>query len=206
MAWKIDLTNDTEETLDQIRAQPGWYRAVIESAGEEPKMNNAIIEYKITAPTFIGARIKDTVFNPLNSQTEDKAAVCARRAKAVMKRLGLIQKDALGRETEIAWEAATGKEVVIHVVDEKYETKNGAEGSRAGLGFLGMFPLDHPEIPVAERVRLGLPLLEGQALPKEGEAPAKGSKANGKAKGSTKAEAGATTAKTEADLSDLVNI
>lgn len=162
--WKVDFTGDKEEDLDRIDPLPGWYRATVAAIEDDDKSGAQVVHYKITGPAFAGAVIYEKVWNPENAETEEKAAKTMARAKKVMSRLGLVGKDDLGREKVIKWDACIGREMVLQVIDDSYEGKDGKKVAKVSCGYLGMFPTDHASIPPAVRVQLGLPLLAGQTV------------------------------------------
>lgn len=177
MGWKINLGNDTPESVDALQALPGWYKSTLESASEDGKTGAMILDFRITGPSFAGAHVKDRVWNPEYANEEKKIDATDKRAKAVMSRLGLLSKDEFGREVEVEFEEAVGKEFVLKVIQDDFEGKDGKNVEKTGLGYLGMFPTDHPSIPPDVRVKLGLPLLAGQEPGKE---DGKGPDADGK--------------------------
>lgn len=206
MGWKVNLAGDTPESVDGIQPLPGWYKATLESASEDGKTGAMILDFRITGPTFAGAHVKDRVWNPEYANEEKKIEATAKRAKAVMSRLGLLSKDEFGREIEVEFEEAVGREFALKVIQDDFEGKDGKNVEKVGLGYLGMFPCDHPNIPPEARTKLGLPLLPGQdAAQSSGAAKEDGKKDPGRPRKPKDSSPVATALSEEAEAS-LINI
>ena len=160
----IDLTGDTKDTVDRTMPNPGWYKATVIDSLPDEDADAQIVRYRVTAPTFIGSVIDDKIFNPEGSKDDAAGEISLRRLKLMLKRLGLIGDSDYGKQVEIDWLKAKGRDVVLHLTER--EGKGEMAGKKfVNIDFGGVFPLDHDKIPVAERQRMGLPLLPGQETP-----------------------------------------
>lgn len=175
MGWKLDLKNDTADTLDALRPGPGWYRVTLEDTGENAETGNQEFKFRIAGPTMTGGIHTEFLNRPDLAQTEHQLAICVKKAKNWAKRLGLITDTDLGHDdVDIEWAKAIGRELVLHLNERSYfDQKTQAQKSVTQIDW-APYPLDHQGIPAAARVTLGLPLLPGQttdAPPKPKAAP-----------------------------------
>lgn len=164
MGFALDFTeNQNLNELDQpsFVSQPGWYRAIVKDTSLDDDSGAQVMKYQITkgasTDAFNGAVVTDKIQDPTLSETDEKREWTTRRAKGLVKRLGLVGTAAIGQVVEPNFLDCIGKEFVLHLKERKYKDKDGNEKSAVNIDFLGVFPLDHGEIPEAVRVSLGLP-------------------------------------------------
>jgi hypothetical protein len=58
----------------------------------------------------------------------------------------LLADDDFGGRINIDWSQAIGKQLIVQVVEEQYEAKDGSKAKRAKLGFAGFWSLDDERV------------------------------------------------------------
>jgi hypothetical protein len=64
-----------------------------------------------------------------------------KRLTVLAHRLGMIGDDDFGGRATVDWSQAIGKQLIVQVIEEEYESKNGGKGKRAKLSFAGFWSL-----------------------------------------------------------------
>lgn len=169
--WGVDLTGVKPDEMDDSRADPGWYLATLESELENQENGAEELTFRITGPRFKGQSCMKKINNPGLAETEKAAEGQIKVARLWATRLGLLKKEDAGKPAEIDWSKAVGWKGVIELELHEYVRDDGKTGRSVQFTYLGVYPTDHEKIPVAERVRLGLPLLPGQVAPGEDGTP-----------------------------------
>jgi len=174
MAFKLDVSGDDFAALDQLKLSPDYYLCTCTKVYDDEKDRAQRLDFKVCHGPFTNAVISWKLQNPEVCNDETKARSAIARLKAVGKRLGVIYEGPDKRPAQHDWQWAVGKDYVIQVELRTWQKEDGGEGQASQVSYMGCFNLDHPEIPVAVRVRLGLPLLPGQSLDGPAPTPAKG--------------------------------
>lgn len=169
-----------EQGLESRGKMPsGYYRAECTDCFPDDKDHTGVkVVYKITAGPFASREITDTVWDPNNSDSDEKRKSALQRMLLVFKRLGCRDENS----NKVNLRAAVGRQVVLHLVKQKEAwcqtcettkvkgdksrkcpTCGGAykwvdiEDSFCNVEFDGVYPFDHPKIPaeVREALQLG---------------------------------------------------
>lgn len=139
MGFRIDLTNDTEETVERgDQPGPGWYLAKLEDVYEDvAKAGATVLKFKIAVGEYEGRTQFDRLFDP-NLADDEKAKKSTQRIKMVAHRLGLIGEGDYGGEAEIDFVNAIGWEGFLRIETNK-------NSGYTGIAYNGIFPLDYPK-------------------------------------------------------------
>src|SRR5262249_13221864 len=71
----------------------------------------------------------------------------ARKRVAILAhRLKLVSDDDFGSRVAVDWAKAIGKQLIVEVIEEDFETKNGTKAKRSKLSFAGFWGLDDPRV------------------------------------------------------------
>lgn len=179
--FEIPVDGEIDERALENRGKlpTGYYRAECADCYPDQKDNSGVkVLYKITAGPFTGRELTDTVWDPEQSETEEKRKSATQRMLLVFKRLGCREE----KTNKVNLRLAIGKQVVLHLKKpqeaycqtcdvfkpkgdraKKCPTCGGAykwlenEDGFANVDFDGVYPLDHPLIPadVREKLQLG---------------------------------------------------
>jgi hypothetical protein len=180
MALVVDLDIASPDELDKCdqstRLEPGWYRAIVNEVYEDHEQTGKfVLKFKLTKPTrFAGRDVMEWLEHPSLGTDEKGAETRKKRFLGWLKRLGLITAEMIA-SGNIApnLEDALGREVVLFLIHKakRVEWINPANGKKewkddpdhpgySNVDFMGVFPLDHYEIPDDLRgtANLDLPL------------------------------------------------
>jgi hypothetical protein len=69
-----------------------------------------------------------------------------KRIAILAHRMRLISEDDFGDRVSIEWSQAIGKQLVVQVVEEEYDAKDGKKAKRAKLSFAGFWGLDDDRV------------------------------------------------------------
>lgn len=141
----------------------GWYRARVAEVDTDANSGNLFLHFQITAGPFKGKKIKETLWNPENADSEDKSANSRKKKLLFATRLGLItaaDKQKRDPHFRIVWDNALGVEVWIKVEQRTFDRKDkvtgkptGEKGTSNQLTFDGVYPINDERVP--QDVRLG---------------------------------------------------
>ncbi len=162
MAWEVDFTDQTPETMDAVRPDPGWYNAEVVDTKEDPEKGDMHVVFKILGPRFIGAQHTEYLQNPAYSRTEQATVISARKLGTWALRLGLATKADAGTRKELDWSKAVGVRVVLHLKEDAYTGSDGKTKTPLRCDW-APYDLLHEKIPADVRSALGLPILPGQS-------------------------------------------
>lgn len=167
MAVKLNLSGKQKlEDLDRPNnVEPGWYKAKVADTRMNEDESAEIITFAVVGGRFDGCLNDMMLVHPNvagekvtnEHEREKKIEQATRRIQAIAYRLGIITKDMLGSEVDIEFANAMGREVVIDCESREYTKKDGTKGTAVGIKYLGVYPLDHEDIPddVRKDLRLG---------------------------------------------------
>jgi len=172
---------DEKDLENRGRMPSGYYKAECTDCYPDQKDGKGVkVVYKITAGVFEGREITDTVYDPENSEDDDKRKSALQRMLIIFKRLGCRNDSS----NKVNLRAAIGKQVVLHMSKKReaycracdYVKPKGdksrkcptcggdftwaeVEESYCNIEFDGVYPFDHPKIPanVRESLKLGPP-------------------------------------------------
>ena len=157
---------DTDpEAGEFCQVAAGWYRAKTVKA-EISADGHLRLTWFVLSPPWEGALVVDK-YHPIPSmvmrQEDMKKAVD--KWWLLVTRLGLASKSDKGKSLDFTPDQFVGIERVIEVVRTRSKKNPNDARLFSNINFDGYYAFDRPEIPVPDRIRLGLPLLPGQVLP-----------------------------------------
>lgn len=159
-AWDINVfEGETAETIDTGgRLAEGWYLATLAETSDNQQNGSKELTFAVKGGPYSGMKAKKDLWNPQFSDTPDKAKQAMQHAKAWAYRLGLLTEEQFKapKTYAINWDGAVGKVYVIEVKTRKYTKKDGTQGEVTEVGYLGCYPLDHPDIPEDTRKELAI--------------------------------------------------
>lgn len=169
---KDDFDNsDREKYIDQV----GHYLCVLKDTRTDNDSGAEVLEFEVQAGPFIGCKINKFLNDPALQPDDKKAESATKIYKAWAKRMGAI--------TE-AEALAGGQPDFIRLIGNRYvlDTELGQVNPKGkqyvNPKYLGVYPIDHPKIPL--QVRADLKLGPARELkPGETAAPAAGTAAAG---------------------------
>src|SRR5262249_51194347 len=74
-----------------------------------------------------------------------------KRLAILAHRLRLLADDDFGGRVNIDWSQAISKQLIVQVVEEEYDAKNGGKAKRAKLAFAGFWSLDDERVKSVPR-------------------------------------------------------
>ena len=132
---------------------PGKYHVVVEGVAPKQVPNGSAteIEFKLLTGPFAGKTVKDTVWNPSDSQDPEKKKTTMNRLCLFGHRLGLLEHDsASNRYKPVAGKTSfaqcVGAQAVIELVHRKYKKQDGTEGMAVNVPFGGIWKLDDAKV------------------------------------------------------------
>jgi hypothetical protein len=182
MEIPFDAPNeDPDESEMDCRVESGFWLAHIARAWVD-KDGRLCVSWVFDSAPWSGHKIVDRLQVPTLCLTQSEVPQATQRMWVFACRIGLAEKGQKGKGVRIETDKMIGIRRVLEIVRAPSK-KDGRVWTNIRYG--GYWAEDRPEIPVADRVRLGLPLLPGQVLPTTTQAPP-GPVATGKdAKGET---------------------
>lgn len=184
---KVDLTQDRPEDLDAMRVPAGYYLVTCTAHEKGHEHEEIIWKFRVDSALFKGQTLESRLGNPEMAMSDEDAKGQWKRLKIWFKRLGLVSDADAGKNVEVNPAGCVGKQFVLQMADNFFVGKKGDQVNIPRPGYAGIYGLDHPEVPPAERVRLGLRLLPGQNVDEAATAPKKGGRP-AKGKGDSAAE------------------
>jgi hypothetical protein len=179
-AWGIDAAGLTPDAAEEAHAIPGAHLMTIQNVEIIDNGAAMAITYRINSPPCTGVVLRPEKFNNAKfaASSEDMAKQ-SKRFRIWAIRVGLVRKEdyVMDQKTGLIISCppidptkAIGRQLVVVCVNDSYVNKDGKVVQTCKPGYVAnsIFPLDHPEIPVEDRIRLGLPLLPGQVAPSAG--------------------------------------
>jgi hypothetical protein len=120
---------------------PGKYHVKIESV----KRVSAEASYLNLRLAILAGTNKDGVGCVFSERLylSDRAI---KRVAILGHRLGLIAGDDLGDRKTVDWTNAVGKQMVVEVIEEEFEKKDGTKAKRAKLSFAGFWAVDDTRV------------------------------------------------------------
>jgi hypothetical protein len=139
---ELDLSTISVADLEgEGSPPPGKYHARIEDCQRISDQTSYLkVRFALLAgtdPNGVGAVFSDRFY--LSDKAKKRLAILAHRLK-------LIGGDDFGGRATIDWSQATGKQLIVQVVEEEYEAKNGGKAKRAKLAFAGFWSLDDERV------------------------------------------------------------
>jgi hypothetical protein len=198
MGWKVDMTGDTLDKLDQPQFAPkGSYWTKLADATEDSKTGSMVLEFSILHGPCKDLSVTEKLQNSEFATDETKAKNIATKAKKWIGRLGAISKADEGKaDVEPDFIRCIESEYILQLETREFTNEKGEKKQFTGCTYLGIWPLDHPDIPadvVAE-----VEAAAGKKLPAPRDGSVRGAKkTSGKAAGGS--TGGATTPKPAAN-------
>ena len=162
-SFNLDLRNETTESVDAFGKVPdGWYHLVLVNVEEDDEKAALVFLFEISEGPFKGSKLRDWLHDP--DFAEKNPEFHRRKASMYASRLELLSADDMGKEVEIEYENAVGKEVVAYIA-----TRNDYNEIKMGQ----VYPsLDHPKCPAeAKHTLRGDPLPEKTSRSKSSSKP-----------------------------------
>jgi peptidyl-tRNA hydrolase len=148
----FDFSGDEAESGGGVPG--GWYSTVIEDFRDSERVENAKeLVLVVQSGAFKGSKIVETIFDPDNADTPEKAAQATKKIALWARRMGAW--DGVPGSA-VNWESAIGNKVVVQIETRSWKSKTGEQKEFTGITYAGIFPLDHPKIPEAIRTSLKL--------------------------------------------------
>jgi hypothetical protein len=186
LTYDLDLSayTDREQVEAGEKVPADWYRTVLSEHYEDHnKEGQFVFEFKVNGGLYDGKKLFYRLTDPRYMDDEGKAKMARSRIGIVASRLGLIRDEDLGKpNTSVDFDQAVGHEFVVRVQEQTNKTSGE---TFSGIGYVEIYPLDHPKLPKDVRAKLQLP-------------PARDG-----GKGGSKAAAGAAGQAAKDDFSDL---
>lgn len=162
----IDTTGYSEGDLEGFcKISSGWHLATVVAQQIDKKNGSLKVTWMVESAPWSGSRITDTFNLPALAMSQEDVPGLTKRITLFFYRMGLIPKSDLGKRLSADPAKLLGIERVIEVKRERNKKKPEDSNEYSNIVYGAYWGLDRPEIPVAERVRLGLPLLAGQETP-----------------------------------------
>lgn len=169
------------------RPLPGRYHAVVNAAAEKASKKKGTMglemEFQVLAGTTPGQEGRTIpLFLAYEGADESKTRKCLERVTRVALCSGILQP---GESKEVDWDDAIGREMVIEIDNQEYETTGGEKRQGAQVSYLGFWSLGNQAVA---------------DVPKDSDSPGmmalrNGGKSNGNGNGVTKATGTTTAAK-----------
>ena len=162
-----------EELEDRTPISAGRHMAVVVSHHMDQKTGALKVVWRIESDPWAGAVLTETHNLPALAMEASKMPGLIRKLALFAYRMGLIRKEDMGKSLRLDPDKLIGVRRVIDV--ERKQAKDSAPDSPfySNIAYGCYWSEDRPEIPVADRIRLGLPLLPGQSPPTAAELGAK---------------------------------
>jgi hypothetical protein len=158
-----DIDPDADERDCQVAS--GYHMATTERAHVD-KDGRLNIVWRIESAPWAGHVIADKYLLPSMCMTQEALPECIRRYWIVLYRLGLVTKEQRGQPINLELPKLLGIRRVLHVKREPSKKNPTDPKLWSNIVYGAIWSTDRPEIPVEDRIRLGLPLLAGQTPPK----------------------------------------
>jgi hypothetical protein len=145
--FALDLSELTYEDLESANQTPppGRYHArVLEAKHMSDQTPYLRVKLKLLAGTNaegVGAVIAERFY------LSQKAV---KRLAHFGLRVGLLTRQEIGKQVTVAWGKAVGRELIVEVIHDEKEGKNG-KYTLAVCSFMGFWDLDHPDVATVPR-------------------------------------------------------
>lgn len=150
---------------------PGWYRMKLVEKKNDEKMQILLV-FQSLGPTHAGAKTTAFIKNPRYAG-ESEVADWKKWLWPWLCRLGMADKDHPEKPVSVDWEKIIGWTGVGYLEPNTYTDKAGNTKDGARFRFCSIYPENHTDIPVVERIKMGLPLLDWHTDPRTGAEPGK---------------------------------
>jgi hypothetical protein len=149
---ELDLSTITLNDMEgDGNPPPGKYHARIEDA-QCVSDQTSYLKIRLsllagTDPNGVGCVFSERFY--LSDKAKKRLAILAHR-------LHLLADNDFGGRVNIDWSQAIGKQLIVQVVEEEYEAKNGNKAKRAKLAFAGFWSLDDERVKDVPRDQTAL--------------------------------------------------
>jgi hypothetical protein len=141
--YGLDLRDITEADLESpSRVLPGKYHVVIDRVAPVVKAEHQTLE--LAMRVLAGTNASQVGSMHLERLHFTEAA--RKRIALFALRLGLIRDRDLGRELQIDWSHAVGRQVVVEIAEEKFTRNNGQTATSSKVTFAGIWPVDDSRV------------------------------------------------------------
>jgi len=172
MAYELDLTGYNEDDFNECQVASGRHLATITDVTNNQKTGAIQVHWRFDSPPWTGHSLVDSFNRPDLAKSNDDVPGLIKRMGLFLYRVGAITKDQIGKRISFDRANLVGRRCVLEIKRERNAKKPEDTRLWSNVAYGGYWQLDRPEIPVADRIRLGLPLLPGQVPPPpDGEPP-----------------------------------
>jgi hypothetical protein len=172
MSFEFDVPDqDPEADEMNCKVTAGFHLARVARTWTD-KQGKLKIAWEIESPPWKGHVVIDSFANPALAMTQEEQAGQVRRLWLFAYRMGQCKKEDRGKRLALNEAALVGVRRVIEVERRRNSKKPDDTREYSNIAYDGRWDLDRPEIPVEDRIRLGLALLPGQVAPSAAASPA----------------------------------
>lgn len=163
----VDMTGiqTPEELEDSAPIEDGFYRAEIVAHHQDAKSGALKVVWRIDSPPWAGSLLTETHNLPQYCTQGDKVGGILRKLALFLYRTGQIAKEDMGKRLAFDPARLIGVKRVLHIERRVGKDKPADSRKYSSVAYGCYYTEDRPEIPPAERVRIGLPLLPGTSVP-----------------------------------------
>lgn len=135
---------------------PGWYLCTVHDIERNSDSTHVRITYKIAAGAWKGGMLHDNVWMPGSGLDPDKEEQTRKRFALIASRLGLWDGEKTSK-LRVNFAEAIGRPCVLEVIKRSWTNQKGEKQDGVQPAYTGIYPPDHPKIPLEVRKSLNLP-------------------------------------------------
>ncbi len=147
---RVAMNGMTEKDLEgnNNRPLPGMYHVMIDTVREMPDDNYVQLDFSVLAGTPEGQENKKLSQRfYITGKDDEKTKSCLSRLARVAVETGLMTRADVGKDLDIDFTAAEGRDCVIKVKSRVYVSdKTGEKVNGVEMDFLGIWATDHEEV------------------------------------------------------------
>ena len=146
---ELDLTDTSADDLEgNSNVPPGKYHARIDEVKRVSDMNSYLrVKFALlagTSPAGVGHTLTERFY------LTEKAR---KRINAFASRMKLVDATSLGNRVTVSFADLIGRQLIIEVIEDEYETKSGGKAKSSKLGFATFWSLDDPRVADVPRAK-----------------------------------------------------
>ncbi len=173
MGYDLNFGGMDIDPEDRCRVETGWHLAMCVDARRNQKDGKIEWVWRFTSAPWEGHILVDGFNRPDLAKTNEDAKAQLRRLGVALQRMGVATKEELAGNYHLDERKAIGTIRVLQIERGRNRKKPEDSNEYTNVVYGGYWDPSRPEIPVAERIRLGLPLLPGQVAPSASSAGSK---------------------------------
>ena len=153
---------DPEDSAFDCKVDSGFHAAITDRnfVDKDGKLH---LVWRFTSDPWKGHVIDDKYSLPAYCMRQEDMADTVNRYWLLLYRLGLVTKEQRGKPITLESHQLNGITRVLEI--QRGPGKKDPSKIWSNVKYGCIWALDRPEIPAADRIRLGLPLLPGQPVP-----------------------------------------